>query len=910
MRFVGRAEECDAVDRVLAAARDGLSGTLVLLGEAGMGKTTLLDFALEAATGFRVARVAGIQSESEFGFAALHRLLLPFMAGMDALPDRQRQALRSAFGLDVGPPADRFLIGLAALTLLADRDDEPLLCVVDDAQWLDRESLDALAFVGRRLHADRVALLFAARSGTGTHLPFDGLPILPVEGLADDSALELLTQVVAGTLDTEVARRVVAETRGCPLALTELAVDLSSEQLAGAGVLPAPLPISGRLETHFLRHVRALPADTQTLLLIAAAEPSGDPALLWNAAAALGVAADAADAAEKAGLLVIHTGVEFRHPLIRSAVYGSAAPPERRRVHAALAALTDATTEPTRRVWHLAAAAVGPDESVAAELERCASDAHDRGRYAEEAALLSRAAELTSDSRLRATRMLAAAQTHLVAGAPHAAETLLQLAKPHLDGPLVNAQAQRLQAALNSFTLPNEIPSVLLAAATALEALDVRLSRATYVEAIEACLVSCQLTKGTTPIAVARAALAAPASPDPEPTLADIMLEGFATRLAVGFVNAVPMLREGVARLTTHDASASGFSRWAVLGNNAAAELWDVDAYRTMLQRMEHTERERGALDSLRITLGGLGHSEMWAGRFGSAEAYHSQASELALALGADAFVWEMLKVELFAWQGDDVKTRRTAKLLTGDLVKTSGAGVAVNLALIALTILEMAQGHYAEALASAWQLYEHDFPPHGNQVLAEIVEAGVRGGNQDAAEAAFARLSERAGASATPWALGLLARSEALLADDGTAEPSYQGAVAHLSATPVRTDLARAHLLYGEWLRRQKRRLDARAELKTAYDMFATMGANAFAERARVELAATGERARRRSVDTSNDLTPQEDQVARLASQGATNREIAERLYISDSTVDYHLRKVYRKLGLSSRRALRDVLA
>ncbi|MDQ1460908.1 MAG: hypothetical protein QOI08_2392 [Actinomycetota bacterium] len=910
MRLLGRVQERQALDNVLAAVRAGMSGVLVLRGDAGMGKTRLLDYAAESAGDLRVARVAGIESESEFGYAALHRLVLPFVSGMDRLPERQREALQSAFGLVAGLAADRFLIGLGVLTLLADvAARQPLLCIVDDAQWIDRESLDAFAFVARRLHADRIALLFAVRDPSDAQVRINGLPDLLVEGLAGESALQLLTDVASAPLSADVASRIVVETRGCPLAMTELAAELTSEQLAGVELLPEPLPISVRLEAHFLGRVRTLPSDTQSFLLIAAAEPEGDSALVCRAAARLGLNADAADAAKRSGLLVTEPRVEFRHPLVRSAVYRGVTASDRRRVHAALAVLVDAESEPDRRVWHLAAAAAAPDEQIARDLEHRAGGAREGGRYGEEAALLSRAAELTPEPRRQARRLLSAAQAHLVAGARRTAERLVEQATPRLHDPLLIAQAQRLRAALRSFTTPNEIPLVLLKAAAAMEQFDARLARDTYAEAIEACLVSCQLTKGTTPLEVARAALAAPCAPQPVATLADVMLEGFARRIAVGYVDAVPKLREGVAALAAHDPDTSGFSRWAVFGNNAAADLWDADGYRKMLRRLEQTEREHGALDSLRITLGGLAHSEMWAGRFVVAEAFHSEATEIALALGEDGTIWEMLKVELFAWQGDDAKTRSVVAALTGAIAEF-GAGVTVNLALVASTILDIAHGRYEEALSSAWPVYENDSSPHGSQVLPEIVEAAVRSGNRPAANAALERLTERARASATPWALGLLARSEALVATDMIADSLYRAAIDRLDRTGILTDLARAHLVYGEWLRRQKRRADARVELHVAYEMFATMGAVAFAERARVELAATGEYARKRSVGTSNELTPQEGQVAILAAEGATNREIAERMYLSESTVDYHLRKVYRKLGLVSRRQLRNVLS
>jgi len=906
---LGRDQERDAIDRAIEATRKGLSSALVLRGDAGMGKTTLLDYAVAASPELRVLRLAGVESEAEFGFGGLHRLLLPFTPDIERLPERQRAALESAFGLETGAPADRFIIGLAALSLLANAARrQPLLCIVDDAQWFDRESLDALTFVARRLRADRIAMLFAVRgSPNASGPPFDGLSAVAIDGLHEEAALDLLAAVVAGPIDHDVARKIVAETGGCPLAVVELARGLSAEQLAGGGVLPEPLPITGRLERHFLAQVHTLPEATQTFLLLAAADAAADGTIIWRAADELGIPSSAADAAVAAQLIAIDPRVEFRHPLIRSAILNGAHAAERRGVHRALASVSDADGHADQRAWHLAAATIGTDEAVAVELERGGQRAASRGRYAAEAAFYERAAALTPSPSRRAERLLAAAQAHVTAGAHDTATAMLREAAPLLTGPVSRAQAQRLQAALHSFTLPNEIPAVLLDAARALEPLDARLARDTYTEAIEAVLVSGQLTKGTTRAEIAHAALAAPPAPEVEPTVADLMLEGFSTRFVVGYAAAAPILRRGIAALVATPFTATGISRGSTLGSNAAAELWDAEGYGGMLAPLEATERERGALDSLRITLGGLGHYDMWSGRFAVAEARHSEAAEISRALGADPRVWELLKVELFAWQGRDAETRAIVGALMGPFVRASGAGVAVNLAHIALSLLEIAQGRYQEALDAAAPLVDEDLPPHGSQALPEIVEAASRSGHEDRATAAYAELEIRARASGTPWALGLLARSRGLLSDDAEADAHYREAIELIGTTVVKTDLARAHLLYGEWLRRQKQRQAARDQLTIAYDLFNTMGATAFAERARIELTATGATARRRSVETAHELTGQEHQVARLAADGATNNEIAATLFLSASTVDYHLRKVYRKLGITSRRQLRS---
>jgi DNA-binding CsgD family transcriptional regulator len=903
---LGRADECGAIDGVLDAARAGLSGALVLQGDAGMGKTTLLEYAVSAAAGLRVLRLAGIESESEFGYAALHRLLSDSLDEADALPARQHDALSAAFGLVAAEPADRFIVGLAALSLLARiAVRQPLLCIIDDAQWLDRESLDTLAFVGRRLHADGIALLFAVRrASTSKEPPLDGLPTLGVEGLPDDAALALLDTVVDHYIDRRVARDLVAATRGCPLAVIEFGAALNPEQFAGGDTISTPLTMSSRLERHFLHGVQALPQTTQTFLLVASADPSGDPARVFGAATLLDVPPDAAAPAISTDLVVVEPRVEFRHPLIRSAVLQGASAPQRQKVHRALALVCERESDRDGRAWHLAAATAGTDESVASELQERADRARARGRYATEAAFYSRAAALTPDASRRAERLLAAAQAHVRAGAHKAANVALTDARPHLADGLLGAHVQRLDAALHSFSLPNEMPALLLETARTLEELDVRMARDTYAEALEAVLVSAQLTKHVTMADVGRAALHAPRV-DTEPTLADAMIDAFGTRLSVGYVDAVPMLRRGIALVISDDRAGVGVGRAATLGNNAAADVWDADGYGEMLHRLEPIERERGALDSLRITLGGLAHFEMWRGKFALAEDRHTEATEIAAILGADPQIWDLLKVELFAWQGREAETRETAAALQGALMKAAGAGVSVNLARIALGILDLALGNHADAFDALWPLLGDDVPPHGSQCLAEIVEAAAGCGRMADASIAFRRLDERANASGTKWALGLRERSAAVLARGDDAEKHHRAAISHLEATLVQTDLARAYLLYGEWLLSEERRPEAREQLRLAHGMFEDMGARAFVQRTGRALEQTGAAPRRRADTASDQLTSQEHQVARLAVTGATNNEIAAALFISASTVDYHLRKVYRKLGITSRRQL-----
>lgn len=885
-----------------------MSGTLIIRGQPGVGKTSILDYAAEAADSFTVMRVSGVESEQEVGFAAIHRLVLPVLSGSDKLPSPQRRALETILGRIEGDPPDRFLVGLAILTLLSGAaQSRPLLCLVDDAQWIDGESADLLAFVGRRLYAENTVLMVTVRDPVDGRDPFAGLPDMRVTGLDPVDARQLLNSVAEGPLDSVTVDRIVSDTEGNPLALIELGRDLSSTTEAAALLPGEPLPLGRRLEEHFARQVQSLRTPVQQFLLIAAAEPT-NPGLVWKAAEALGIPGNAAEEARVARLLNPGHAPTFRHPLIRAAVYGAAPLTERRRIHSILADLAD-PSEPDTRASHRAAAVDSPDESVAAELEQAADRAQSRGGWAARYAFLARSAELTPEGNVRSHRLLLAAEAAVVAGLPSKAEALLEKARAGLTNPAQIAQARRVEAGLLSFNKPGRVPQILLEAAERLQSLDPAAALDTFVEALQACLVSCQLTFGTTPAIVGRAALAAPRPKTRATPLNDAILAGFATRFSKTYDEAVPALRRVVNELTVEQALPAGLTRWAIVGNNAAADLWDADGFRQLLLNLEQSERRRGALDSLRITLGGLGHCLMWAGDFRAAETAHSEATEISVALGEDAANWEALKVELFAWQGRDQDTRFIADLLTGEFTESVGGGVAVNLARTALAVLNLAQGRYEEALGQAVKLMFDDPCPHGSQILPEVVEASLRSGDRIPAGEAIARLRDRANASGTPWALGLLARSEALMAEDG-AETEYERAIDLLGRTYVKTDLARAHLLYGEWLRREKRRNDAREQLRTAFELFDAMGAKAFAERARAELLATGARARRRTEDTDWHLTPQEHQIASRAALGETNQEIAEKLFLSASTVDYHLRKVFRKLSVTSRRKLAAALA
>ena len=910
--LINRDEERRALDLLVDAARKGISGSLVLRGEPGIGKTVLLDYAVNRATGMQLARVTAIESEMELGFAAVHQLLIPFLPALSHLPAPQRDALGSALGLVDAAAPDRFMVGLAILTLLADSASErPLLVVVDDAQWLDQVSAEVLAFVARRVYADSIAFIFAAREPGERRLPLEGLTQLQVPGLAATAARDLLGSVAEGPLDDAVGARIVAETRGNPLALIELSAELTEGQLAGGSVLPEPLPIGSRLQERFLRRVRALPAETQTLLLLAAADPSGDTDLLWRAAGNLGLPVSTAVPAETDRLLTLAPRVEFRHPLIRSAVYHGALVVRRRQAHQALAAATDPERDADRRAWHLAAAAAAPDEQVAAELEHCAERARRRGGYAASAAFLTRAAELTPDPGRQPARLLAAAGAELAAGTPGRAQALLERAAPEVQGPLQRAMAQRLEGTIRvALGQGHETLPLMLDAARALVPLDLSLGRDALLEAMEAAIFF--RTSGSIEEPRLAALAAGEATPPPgfEPTTADMLLEGFTARFTAGYRAAVPHFRRAVTALR-----AGGDVRWFMLGCLAAGELWDLHAWHALASRWVQLCRENGALTILPIALQLLAGAEVAAGRLSAADALNVETAEISAATGNPGLLGPESRGNdlMAAWRGRAQDTRAAVEAHERELLER-GQGGGFIVGQYALTVLEIGLGHYQAALPHALRVY-HDDVFFGCFVLPEIVEAATRAGDHEAAAAALDRLTERATASGTTWALGLLARSQALLAGPDAAEDRYREAIDQLRTSRARPDLARAHLLYGEWLRRQRRRGDARAQLRTALDMFHDSGMEAFADRARKELRASGERVGRVRAESRDGLaprealTPQEERIAQLVAEGASNADVAALVFLSSSTIEYHLRKVFRKLGVISRTQLTGAL-
>ena len=904
--MLGRARETAALEGVLAAVRGGRSGVLVLRGDAGIGKTVLLEWAAGQARGMQLARVAGVQAEMGMGFAGLHQLLVPFLGGLDGLPGPQRQALESAFGLVAGPVPDRFLVGLAALTLLTDAAaGRPVLCLVDDAQWLDQVSVEMAGFIARRLYADRVGVLFAVREGEGDAAALAGLPELALGGLSGEAANELLAASANARVDGRVSAQVVAGVGGNPLALVELAGELTPAELSGAAPLSWPLRFGGRLEELYLARVRALPAGTRLLLLVAAADPGGDPGLVYTAAGQLGASPEAGEAADAQRLVLWQPRVRFRHPLIRSAAYYAAPPEARRRAHAALAAVTDPGADPDRRAWHLAEAAPEPDEHVAAELERSAGRARARGGLAAAAAFLARAAVLTPNPVRRAERTLAAAQASLQAGGFGKARDLLATAEA---GPLDELQAARADLLRGRIafasSLGSDAPPLLLKAAKRLEPLNLDLARETYVDAWQAAFFAGHLACTGGLLEVSRAARALPPPAHP-PRLADLVLDGFALLVTDGPAAAAPVLRQATSALGRPSIPEEEVLRWGFAATVADEALWDDEGWRVTVRQVQ-LARDVGALDQLSFLLNRMAVDTVRSGDFAAAAMLIAEARAVCEATGA-RFA-PVAAAMLAAFQGSEAE----AVPLIQSIIKQAtaeGQGVSVTVADWVAAVLYNGLGRYKEALAVARQASDHQHVYLSLWALPELIEAAAHAGNPRSAGDALNRLTETTRAGGTEDGLGIEARSRALLSEAEAAEGHYREAIDRLSRTRRRPDLARAHLLYGEWLRRQRRRRDARDQLRAAFAMFDATGMEAFASRARAELRATGEWARPRRTGAPEVLTPQQEQIARLVAEHLTNREIAAQLFISASTVEYHLRKIFRKLGVSSRAQLARTL-
>ena len=904
--LLGRHREGHAFDRLLKSVRAGQSRVLVLRGEPGVGKSALLEYLVGRASGCRVARAAGFESEMGLAYAGLHQLCAPLLELHERLPAPQRDALATALGLIPEPAPDRFVVAVAVLGLLSEvAGERPLLCVVDDAQWLDNASALALAFVARRLLAESIGMVFAVSEPHEVR-EFGGLPELVVGGLSEGDARALLDSALPGRLDERVRDRIVSESRGNPLTLLQLPRGLAPAQLAGGFALPDVMPLVPRIEQSFARRFESLPVETRRLLLIAAAEPLGDGSLLWRAARRLGLGADAAAPAQAAGLIDVGALIRFRHPLVRSAVYRGASLPDRRQAHRALADATDPEADPDRRAWHRAHATDAPDEDVAADLERSAGRARARGGVAAAAAFLERATELTPDPARRGQRALNAAQAQLQAGGFEPAVSMLVTAKT---GPLDELRRARIDLARAQIAFAqgcgSETPSLLLATARRLEPLDVRLARETYLDALSAAMFARHLASGPSLFEVAQAAREAP--PAPQAHRGDILLDALAVRLTDGYAAAAGLSTQAVQAFCDDGYSAQEGLRWLWLASATAADLWDDERWDTFSARHVKIAREVGALSELPLALNSRVYVHLFAGQLAEAASLVQEAQTVSEATGSNLAPYGGLG--LAAWQGREYEARRLIEATMSEVV-AGGEGIGVTVTHWASALLSNSLGRYEHALAAAREAakYQQELAAP-NWALIELIEAAARNGTTELATDALERLSETTRASGTDWALGVEARSRALLSEADAAERLFREAIERLARTRIRAELARACLLYGEWLRRENRRMDAREQLRAAHDTFSRIGAAGFAERARRELLATGETVRKRADETRGELTAQEAQIARLASEGRTNPEIGTELFLSPRTVEWHLRKVFTKLGISSRRELRRVL-
>jgi DNA-binding CsgD family transcriptional regulator len=885
---------------MLAQARAGQSAVLVIRGEPGIGKTALLRYAARQAAGLRITEVEGVQAEMELAFAGIHQLCAPLLDGLEALATPQRDALRVALGVLSGGAPERFLVGVAVLNLVAEAaDDRPLLCLVDDAQWLDAASLQVLGFVARRLLAERVAIIFSVREPTTTHA-LDGLPQLSLEGLDEPDARALLSRAVPGPLDDRVRDRIIAETAGNPLALVELSQTMSPAERAGGFAPPVDGDLPGRLEERYLRRVAALPEATQRLILLAAAEPLGDATLLWRAAERLSADASALAPATEAGLLAVDDRVRFRHPLVRSAVYRGASLDDRRRVHDALAEVIDPELAADRRAWHRALAAAEPDEAVAADLERTAGRAQSRGGLVAAAALLERATALTPDPALQAGRALAAAEASFRAGDFEAAHGLLAAAE---SGPL--DEFQRARAALlrgHAAAVSrrgDEAVSVLMDAATRLEPFDLSLARRAYLTAWSAAVVAHHLDGADALLEVSRAVRALPPLPaDPHPL--DLVIEGFALLITDGPAVAMPVLhRAGNAVL---DLSVEDVLRWGWQVGGVRCATWDDNTI-ALYERQAQLVRDAGALAELPIHLQALALERAWRGDLGGARQLIAEAESISTSTGNQVPPFALLRVLALEGRGADASPFIEAVI---DEATRRGQGHVVTVGRWAAATLANGLGRHEEAAAAAEQVITNGILPWVSMwTQPELVEAATRAGDTARARAAVDALAATTQPAGSSLARGIEARCRALLADGDDAEQRYREAIAELDRAGVRTEIARAHLVYGEWLRREGRLSEARERLRTAEELFAEIGMEAFTERAQRELVAAGAKLRRRPLDAREKLTPQEEQIARLARDGRTNAQIGAELFLSPRTVEWHLHKVFGKLEINSRSGL-----
>ncbi|WP_101949735.1 LuxR family transcriptional regulator [Mycobacterium sp. 3519A] len=907
--LIGRRSEMRALGELLGAIRSGQSQVLVVSGEPGVGKTVLLEALVEQATGCLVLHAGGVQAEMELAFAGLHQLLAPITGRLDVLPQPQREALETTFGLSAAAKSDRFFIGLAALTLLSTAaDEQPIICVVDDEQWLDSASKQVMAFVARRLGAESVGLVFASRTPSDE---LSGLPELKVDGLAVEEARVLLDSVLTAPVDPHVRDQIVTETRGNPLALLELTRGVTPAELAGGFTLPGLIPLSGRIEASFRRRLELLPEAAVRFVQLAAADPVGDPSLLWSAASLLGVDADAALPALDAGLLEVGTRVQFRHPLVRSAAYRSASLSDRQAIHRALAEATDSRVDPDRRAWHRAQASVGPDEAVAEELESSADRAQSRGGLAAAAAFLERAAALTPEPARRGGRTLAAAKAKRDAGALDAALGLLVATDgvPLDDMQLAQAQYLRGEIAFDQLRV-RDAARYLQSAAALFAPLSPELTREVRLQALDATMWLADLDGPGGMRETAAAARASPPSIQP-PRTVDVLLDALATLYTDGYQAGAPMLAHAI-RLILADDARDDAGLWLPLARSKvtaalAAELWDAEAWHELALGLVHFARRTGAPVYLQFALQYLAWTYLLRGEFATAGLVIDEGRLVADATGNPPLTF--IDMLMAAWRGHEQSASELIRATEASATE-SGLCKVADFAEYARSVLYNGLGRHEEALVAARRVFDSDHVGFSAFVIPELSEAASRTGDVDVITVALTYVSDRIRVNSTAWLSGIQSRLRALLANGRAAERYYRESLAQLGQTNVAAELARGHLLYGEWLRRENRRVEARTALHTADEMFTAMGVDGFAERARRELLATGETARKRKTTAHDELTPQELQVARLARDGLTNPEIGVQLFISPRTVQYHLRKVFSKLGIRSRAELTHVLS
>lgn len=916
MSLHGRDSECETLRNLISTVRSSNSRVLVLRGEAGVGKTALLQYVSGHAAGFRCVQVAGVESDMELAFAGLQQLCAPLLTHLDELPQPQREALNVAFGRAGGPAPDRFLVGLAVLSLMAAAaDDKPLLCIVDDAQWLDQVSIQTLAFVARRLLAEPVALIFAARPSAAGDLA--GLPEMAIGGLSYRDARDLLDSVLLGAIDPRVRDRVIAETRGIPLAILEVPRSVPATELAGGYWISGKQTSTATIEEEFLRRIRSLPGPTQRLLLLAAAEPVGDTALFLRAAAELSIPVDAIAPAEAAGLIEFGPRLRFGHPLMRSAAYRAAELSDRRTVHRALAAVADAESDPDRRAWHAANAAGGPDETVASMLEASAGRAQSRGGVAAAASFLERATILTADPALRGARAIAAAQAKRDAAAPEAAYDLLAMAELAPLSPLQRAHIVRMRAQMEfarsrsgvaGAVTSAEAAALLLGAAEGLEGLDDELARETHLEALTAAMYAGRLGKPGQLAAVAEAGRAAVGRVTELRRPVDYLLSGLTSRILDGPGAGSEQLRAALELWNAPTEQTTGQDRhwpFPIAQESAAHELWDDAVLQRIATDTVRRAREAGALATLPPALAYRAGVHVYKGEFSSAAGLLEESAAIAAATGHAPRKYHTLN--LAAWQGAHGEAADLIASAAADGA-AAGEGRLVGLTKFLTAVMFNGLGRYQEALAAARECCEYEDLGFYSWCLFELIEAAAHVRDRKTATSALLLFEQRAGASGTDWGLGLLAAARALLATDEDAEALFVEAIERLERAQIALHGARARLSYGEWLRRVHRKLDARRELNGAYETFIRTGAQGFAERARRELVASGEKTRKQPIGAGTELTAQEAQIAKLAGEGLTNQEIGAQLFISTHTVEWHLRKVFVKLDITSRRQLRTI--